>query len=119
MAFQVHRNGGYLGMTKHTLTKARDSEAASAVGIGAGDFSVGGHPVGRVGETLFGGKDGEQSGQRIQRKRLTKCKIFAGKLEPVARAMIANHGAFGGNDFYAKVVEGEGIGSASHVDRLR
>src|SRR6185437_14178723 len=95
------------------LADAGDAKASATMRIGASEVCVGGHPVGGIGESLLGGQNGQERGKRIKRERLSERKVLAGKLKPVAGAMIANHRTIGGNNFNAQIVKRESVSGHS------
>src|SRR5687767_4385891 len=111
-------------MAERAPAGARDAEPRAAVGIGAGDVGVGGHPVVRMRLALLRRQQGQQRGEGIHRERLgtAEYQVLALHHEPVARPVAADHRPAGGHHFDPQVVELKGIvaircGGYGHIVR--
>lgn len=105
-----NRHRAHVGVIEGAPAHANNPESTATVGIGAGDEGIGGHPVVGVGLPLFGGEEGQESGQGIQREALPggEPQVLSMQLEGITGPVIADHGQTRGLfDFNAEVEQAE------------
>ena len=98
-------------MAEGALPDAGDAEPRPAVGVGAGDLFVGGHPVIRVRGALLRGKERQKGRERVQGEAppavLRKHELLPDHEEVLPLPVIAHHRPPGGDHLDPEVVEGE------------
>ncbi len=88
------RHRGHIGMIEDARPGPGDSEPTSAVGIGARDQRIGGHPVVQVRLPLLRREKRQQGREGIKREGLARGEreILAMQCERVAHLVVADHG---------------------------